>query len=67
MLDRLINCDEIREKQKQNHHLKGIGEQNEVGEDIKVFLRYELVRNFSVNPFLCFFYKTEIVSIGETK
>lgn len=39
------------EKQKQNQPLKEIVE---VGEAIKLFLRYELVRNYSVNPFLRF-------------
>lgn len=66
MLNHLINSDQIiKEKQKQNHYLKEIVEQSEVGEAIKLFLRYELVRNSSVNPFLCFFYKTESVSLGE--
>lgn len=55
MLDHLMNCAQIREKQKQKHHLKETVEQSEVGEAVKVFLRYELVRNSSVNPFLCFF------------
>lgn len=67
MLSCLINSDQITEKQKQHHHSKEIVEQSEVGEAIKLFLRYELVRNSSVNPFLCFLYKTESVSIGEMK
>lgn len=67
MLSRLINSDQITEKQKQDHCPKEIVEQSEVGEAIKLFLRYELVRNSSVNPFLCFFYKPESVSIGEVK
>lgn len=42
------------EKQKQNQPPKEIVEQSEVGEAIKLFLRYELLRNSSVNHFLCF-------------
>lgn len=43
----------IMEKQKQNQRPQEIAEQNGVGEAINLFLRYELVRNSSVNPFLC--------------
>lgn len=61
----LLNHHQITEKQKSNHHWKEVVEQSKIGEAVKLFLRYELVKNSSVNSFCCFFYKTESVSIGE--
>lgn len=63
MLNHLINSDQIAEKAKLSPERNSRA--YEVGEAIKLFLRYELVRNSSVSSFLCFFYKTESVSIGE--